>query len=162
MIHNPSVLVLDEPAAGLDPRARIELREMIAQLAAAGKAVLISSHILTELAEICDSVGIIEQGRLLAVGSVAEISARAQVRSTVRVGVLDEADRLRQWLAARGDIEELTLDGNVAIFSHSGDRRSEAELLRAVVEAGFSVVEFGAKHKTLEDVFLHVTEGRVQ
>ena len=88
MIHDPSVLVLDEPAAGLDPRARIELREMIAQLAAAGKAILISSHILTELAEICDRVGIIEQGRLLAVGSVAEISAGVQVRSTVHVRVL--------------------------------------------------------------------------
>src|SRR5215475_2616257 len=80
MIHDPSVLVLDEPAAGLDPRARIELREMIARLADVGKAILISSHILTELAEICHSVGIIEQGQLLAVGSVAEISARAQVR----------------------------------------------------------------------------------
>src|SRR5688500_13692517 len=98
MIHNPSVLVLDEPAAGLDPRARIELREMISKIAEAGKAVLISSHILTELAEICDKVGIIEQGRLLAVGSVAEISARAQVQSTVRVRVLNDAERLRQWL----------------------------------------------------------------
>src|SRR5919106_3169777 len=78
MIHNPSVLVLDEPAAGLDPRARIELREMIAQLAASGKAILISSHILTELAEVSDRVAIIEQGKLLAVGSVAEISATAK------------------------------------------------------------------------------------
>jgi ABC-2 type transport system ATP-binding protein len=162
MIHNPSVLVLDEPAAGLDPRARIELREMIARIAEAGKAVLISSHILTELAEICDSVGIIEQGRLLAVGSVAEISARAQVLSTVHVKVLDDVARLQAWLAVRDDISELRLDGDVVVFSLSGDRQSEAALLRAIVEAGFPVVEFGAKHKTLEDVFLHVTEGRVQ
>src|SRR5262245_14020017 len=162
MIHNPSVLVLDEPAAGLDPRARIELREMIAKIAEAGKAVLISSHILTELAEICDSVGIIEQGRLLAVGSVAEISARAQVESTVHVKVLDDPARLQAWLAERDGIRDLRLTGDVAIFSHAGDRQSEAALLRAIVEAGFSVVEFGAKHKTLEDVFLHVTEGRVQ
>jgi ABC-2 type transport system ATP-binding protein len=162
MIHNPSVLVLDEPAAGLDPRARIELREMISKIAEAGKAVLISSHILTELAEICDSVGIIEQGRLLAVGSVAEISARAQVESTVHVKVLEDPARLQSWLAARDGVTELRLDGDVTIFSYSGDRQSEAALLRAIVEAGFPVVEFGAKQKTLEDVFLHVTEGRVQ
>jgi ABC-2 type transport system ATP-binding protein len=162
MIHNPSVLVLDEPAAGLDPRARIELREMIAQLAAAGKAILISSHILTELAEICDKVGIIERGRLLAVGSVADVSARTQEQSTVRVRVLRDSERLSNWLTARGDVSELQVDGDLAMFSHSGDSETEAALLRAMVEAGFPVVEFGAKHKSLEDVFLHVTEGRVQ
>jgi ABC-2 type transport system ATP-binding protein len=162
MIHNPSVLVLDEPAAGLDPRARIELREMIGQLAAAGKAVLISSHILTELAEICDKVGIIERGRLLAVGTVAEVSARTQEQSTVHVRVLRDLERLSNWLTAREDVSELRLEGEVAIFSHSGDRETEAALLRGMVEAGFPVVEFGAKHKSLEDVFLHVTEGRVQ
>jgi ABC-2 type transport system ATP-binding protein len=162
LIHNPSVLVLDEPAAGLDPRARIELREMIAKIAEAGKAVLISSHILTELAEICDSVAIIEQGRLLAVGSVAEISARAQVEATVHVKVLDDPIRLQTWLATHEDIADLRLEGNVLIFRHAGDRQSEAELLRAMVEARFPIIEFGAKHKTLEDVFLHVTEGCVQ
>jgi ABC-2 type transport system ATP-binding protein len=162
MIHNPSVLVLDEPAAGLDPRARIELREMIAQLAAAGKAILISSHILTELAEICDKVGIIERGRLLAVGSVAEVSARTQEQSTVRVRVLRDSERLSGWLTARGDVSELHIEGDLATFSHSGDRETEAALLRAMIEAGFPVVEFGAQHKSLEDVFLHVTQGRVQ
>jgi ABC-2 type transport system ATP-binding protein len=162
MIHDPSVLVLDEPAAGLDPRARIELREMIAKLAEAGKAILISSHILTELAEICDRVGILEQGRLLAVGSVAEISARVQVQGTVRIRLLDNAERLHAWLAARNDVGEVRIDGNLAVFEHAGGGESEAALLRALVEDGFRVVEFGAKHKTLEDVFLHVTEGRVQ
>jgi len=162
MIHNPSVLVLDEPAAGLDPRARIELREMIARLAEAGKAVLISSHILTELAEICDKVGIIEQGKLVAVGTVAEISAKAQVRGIVRIRVLTDAARLHEWLTARGDISELRAEGDLVTFSHQGDQESEAALLRAIVEAGFPVVEFGAKHKSLEDVFLEVTEGRVQ
>jgi ABC-2 type transport system ATP-binding protein len=162
MIHNPSVLVLDEPAAGLDPRARIELRDMISKLAEAGKAILISSHILTELAEICDRVGILEQGRLLAVGSVAEISARVEIQSSVHVRVLDDADRLRGWLAARGDVAELSTEDDLTTFNFSGDRPAEAALLRAMVEAGFSVVEFGARHKSLEDVFLHVTEGRVQ
>jgi ABC-2 type transport system ATP-binding protein len=162
MIHNPSVLVLDEPAAGLDPRARIELREMIGRLAEAGKAILISSHILTELAEVCHKVAIIEQGRLVAVGSVAEISAKAQVRGIVRVKVLQDIERLTNWLTARDGISELKIDGDVAIFSHEGDRASEADLLKAMVAAEIPVIEFGAKHKSLEDVFLHVTEGRVQ
>src|SRR5436190_4714992 len=105
MIHNPSVLILDEPAAGLDPRARIELRDMISRLAAAGKAILISSHILTELAEISDRVAIIEQGRLLAVGSVAEISTGVKTRSVVRIRVLNDLGKLHGWRAARNDID---------------------------------------------------------
>jgi ABC-2 type transport system ATP-binding protein len=162
MIHNPSVLILDEPAAGLDPRARIELREMIERLAAAGMAVLISSHILTELAEISDRVAIIEQGRLLAVGSVRDISDGVQSRSMVRVRVLGDVPRLQGWLAARDDIFDLKIDNDLAMFTHAGNRESEADLLRQIVEAGFRVIEFGAQHKSLEDVFLHVTEGRVQ
>jgi ABC-2 type transport system ATP-binding protein len=161
-MHKPSVLVLDEPAAGLDPRARIELREMNANIAEAGNAVLISSHILTELAEICDSVAIIEQGQLLAVGSVAEISARVQEEAIVHVKVLEDPARLQAWLASREGIADLRLDGEVVVFRYAGDRQSEAALLRQMIEAGFLVIEFGAKHKTLEDVFLHVTEGRVQ
>jgi ABC-2 type transport system ATP-binding protein len=135
---------------------------MITKLAAAGKAILISSHILTELAEMCDRVGIIEQGRLLAVGSVAEISAGSQVQSIVHVRVLEGADRLRNWLLARNDVSELRSDDTLAVFNYAGDRASEADLLRAMVNDGLPVVEFGAKHKSLEDVFLHVTEGRVQ
>jgi ABC-2 type transport system ATP-binding protein len=162
MIHDPSVLVLDEPAAGLDPRARIELREMIGRLAADGKAVLIGSHILTELAEICHRVGILEQGRLVAVGTVEEISDRVQDCGQVRIRVLDGRDRLLAWLAAREDISDIRGESESISFAHVGDRASEAALLRAIVEAGFPVIEFGTRHKSLEDVFLHVTEGRVQ
>src|SRR6187401_1254112 len=121
MIHNPSVLILDEPAAGLDPRARIELREMISRLAEAGKAILISSHILTELAEISDRVGILEQGRLLAVGSVAEISAGVQTRSTVRVRVLHDGERLHSWLKRREDIADVQGENELFTFTHAGD-----------------------------------------
>ncbi len=162
MIHNPSVLILDEPAAGLDPRARIELRDMISRLAAAGKAILISSHILTELAEISDRVAIIERGRILAVGSVAEISAGVQSRSIVRVRVLHDGERMHGWLNGRADIADVKFENELFTFSHSGDRKSEAALLKAMVEAGFAVIEFGVRHKSLEDVFLDVTEGRVQ
>jgi ABC-2 type transport system ATP-binding protein len=156
------VLILDEPAAGLDPRARIELRDMISRLAAAGKAILISSHILTELAEISDRVAIIEQGRIVAVGSVAEISASVQSRATVRVRVLEDSNRLHGWLKRRDDIADVRLENELFTFTHAGDRRSEAALLKTLIDAGFAVVEFGVRHKSLEDVFLDVTKGRVQ
>jgi ABC-2 type transport system ATP-binding protein len=162
MIHDPSVLVLDEPAAGLDPRARIELREMIGRLADDGKAILISSHILTELAEICHRVGILEQGKLVAVGSVEEISERVQDCGQVRVRVLSDRERLVTWLGARSEVSDIRGESALVTFNHVGDRQSEAALLRAIVEAGFDVVEYGTRHKSLEDVFLHVTEGRVQ
>ena len=164
LIHDPAVLVLDEPAAGLDPRARIELREMIRKLAADGKTVLISSHILTELAEICDSVGIIEQGRLLAIGTVEEIQGQhhREPQNVVEVRVLDDARPLAQWLAEHQQVEQLRADGRLVRFLHAGDPPAQAELLRAIIEAGFRVVAFGARRQSLEDVFMQVTEGLVQ
>jgi ABC-2 type transport system ATP-binding protein len=163
MIHDPAVLIMDEPAAGLDPRARIELREMISRLAELNKTVLISSHILTELAEMCHRVGIIEQGRLLAVGSVDEISADSrEMRSEVRLRVLHDIERLFAWLRARNDIADVADRAGQVVFTHDGGPEEQAALLRQLVEAGFAVVEFASKTKSLEDVFLHVTEGRVR
>jgi ABC-2 type transport system ATP-binding protein len=163
MIHNPAVLVLDEPAAGLDPRARIELREMIRSLANDGKTVLISSHILTELAEICDIVGILEQGRLVAVGSVEEIQKQGQApQNVVEVRLLDGVDSLAAWLAGRTDVSCPQIDGQTARFLHAGTEEAEADLLKAMIEAGFRVVAFGTRRRTLEDVFMQVTRGLVQ
>ena len=163
LIHDPSVLVLDEPAAGLDPRARIQLREMIRALAVDGKTVLISSHILTELAEICDTVGIIERGQLLAIGSVDEIQQQSrQQHNAVSVSVLGELAPLGDWLAKQSEVSQLTLDGDTATFVHTGDREAEADLLRSMIRAEFRVVAFGSRQRTLEDVFMQVTEGRVQ
>jgi ABC-2 type transport system ATP-binding protein len=162
MIHDPAVMILDEPAAGLDPRARIQLREMIGQLAADGKAILVSSHILTELAEMCDTVAIIEQGRLLAVGTVEEIHRARQERRAVHLRVLEDGDRLRAWLTARPDVSGLQSTDGVCQFVHDGNEQSEADMLRDLVHAGFRVVEFGSRAKSLEDVFMQVTEGLVQ
>jgi ABC-2 type transport system ATP-binding protein len=162
MIHDPAVLILDEPAAGLDPRARIELREMIGRLAADGKSVLISSHILTELAEMCHRVGIIEQGQLLAVGTVEEISNQTETRSEVRLRVLGEPDGMMQYLRVRDDVSDIAFRNGQVILTHAGGPAEQAALLRQIIEANFQVVEFASKTKSLEDVFMHVTEGRVQ
>jgi ABC-2 type transport system ATP-binding protein len=157
------VLVLDEPAAGLDPRARIELREMIRTLAAEGKAVLVSSHILSELAEMCDVVGIIERGRLLAVGTVEEIHRRyGSPLHSVEVRLLDDAVPLAQWLNQRSGISEIRAIGTSVTFAHSGDGQAEAALLKAMIEAGFRVLAFGSQRQSLENVFMQVTRGLVQ
>ncbi len=162
MVHDPSVLILDEPAAGLDPRARIELREMIRELASEGKAILVSSHILTELAEICDFVGIIERGQLLATGSVADIQRGHQNQNDVKVRILGGGQELVKWLRERSDVANIVLDGELVRFSHEGQRADEARLLREIVLAGFEVAEFGSHPKSLEDVFMQVTQGVVQ
>lgn len=157
---------------------------MIRTLADQGKTILISSHILTELAEICDVVGIIERGRLLAVGTVEEIRQQGQrPQNAVHVSVLDVPSvgrivnpsyvghesapphglaALGQWLAQRPGVSELELNGDTARFFHAGDRQAEADLLRSMIEAGFRVVAFGSQKQTLEDVFMQVTEGKVQ
>lgn len=163
MIHDPAVLVLDEPAAGLDPRARIELREMIRALADHGKTVLISSHILTELAEMCDVVGIIEQGKLVAVGSVEEIHRRVEApQNLVEIRLLDGTESLGNWLAVRPGVSQLELNGQTARFLHAGSPEAEADLLKAIIDSGFRVVAFGTRRRTLEDVFMQVTQGLVQ
>src|SRR5688500_3841559 len=130
MIHDPAVLILDEPAAGLDPRARIELREMIGRLADNGKTVLISSHLLTELAEMCHRVGIIEQGRLLAVGTVDEISANVETRSEVRLRVLRDGEGLLNYLNAREDVSDIAARNGHVSLTHSGGPEEQAALLR--------------------------------
>ena len=163
LIHDPAVLVLDEPAAGLDPRARIELREMIRALATAGKAVLISSHILSELAEICDTVGIIERGQLIAVGTVEEIQREwVSPLNRVEVKLLDNAEGLGRWLAAQAEVTELKVNGSSVAFVHKGDMAAEAALLRAMILAEFPVVAFGSQRQSLEELFMQVTQGLVQ
>ena len=163
LIHDPAVLILDEPAAGLDPRARIELREMIRRLADEGKAILISSHILTELAEMCDVVGIIERGRLVTVGTVDDVLSQGEnPENIVAVRLTGSAALLAGWLARRPGVSEVRADGGTVRFCHVGDQPAEAGLLRSIIEAGFPVVSFGTQQRTLEDVFMQVTEGLVQ
>jgi len=163
LIHDPAVLVLDEPAAGLDPRARIELREMIRALAHEGKSILISSHILSELAEMCDVVGILEQGRLLAVGTVQEIQRQCQAAlEQIEIRLLDNADGLAEWLARQPGVSQVQHNGHAVALAHAGGEEEAAALLRAIVQSGHRVVAFGSRQRTLEDVFMQITRGLVQ
>lgn len=162
LVHDPAVLILDEPAAGLDPRARIELRKMIRELADRGKTVLISSHILTELAEMCDSVGIIEQGQLLATGSVEDIQRQRKNQRELTIRVLQRANDAAKLLTQKLDLEHLVEDGELLRFAFDGDVHEQAQLVTMLVNEGFSIAEVAAHQKSLEDVFLQVTEGLVQ
>ena len=160
MVHDPAVLILDEPAAGLDPRARIELRVMIRELAERGKTVLVSSHILTELAEMCDRVGIIEKGELLVTGSVDEIQQgkRKESERGVVVRTLSEPDAVSRFLDEQDNTRDIRRDGQLVHFTHRGSRRDEAQLLRKLIEADFEIAEFRSRQKSLEDVFMEVTQ----
>lgn len=169
LVHNPKVLILDEPAAGLDPRARIELREMIGELAGEGRAILVSSHILTELAEMCDRVGIIEHGQLLAVGSVEEIldqhlegDSAGEARSEIALSVLSDVETALQWLERLDDVHVLGSYQNTIQVSCRADLNAQADLLTAMIQNQIRVLSFVGKQKSLEDVFLSVTQGRVQ
>jgi len=176
LLHDPKLLILDEPADGLDPRARIELRELLRALADQGKAVLISSHILTELAEICDTCAIIEQGRLLATGRVADLLAQAAgtVVAELSVRLFPGAEGEAVWarterlLLEQPRVKEVTREGDAlrVRLEHEGSKaawmdEAAAQLLAVLVGAGAPVCAFGHRERNLEDAFMHVTKGRV-
>ncbi len=162
LIHDPSVLILDEPAAGLDPRARIELRKIIRTLAADGKTILISSHILTELAEMCDRIGIIEQGRLLATGTVDEIRGGSATVRQMTVELLCEHPSAHSILQANTAISSLRQEGLLFTFTLAGEREDQAALLKQLMDASVPLLQFRSTDQSLEEVFLAVTQGRVQ
>lgn len=162
MIHSPSVLILDEPANGLDPRARIELRQMIQQLAVEGTTILVSSHILTELAEMCNQVGIVERGQLLATGSVSEIQQRLQGATRVQLVAVRDGAGLDAWLSDKPKVSDRIRNENKISFQFEGGMEEQAELLKAIVNANFLISEYASRQETLEDVFMKVTTGAVQ
>lgn len=176
LVHDPQVLILDEPSAGLDPRARIEFRDLLRALAGQGKSVLISSHILAELEELCSAVAIIELGRLIAAGSVAQVRsaamtardaapldpASANLPATVEIALASETPRFREILAERPGVSGIQVSGRFATCNVLGSDADHAQLLRALVESGLPVCRFAARGRNLEDAFLHLTKGQVQ
>ncbi len=165
LVHDPAVLILDEPAAGLDPRARIELRELLKILAGQGKAILISSHILSELSEICHGAVIVEQGRLLHAGSIEEIKSGSTGSTghavTVRMAS-NENEKLHKFVLQQPFIDKAIINPNNVQFEFNGTDRNAADLLKAMFESGMDICEFRHEKTDLEDIFMNLTRGGVQ
>jgi ABC-2 type transport system ATP-binding protein len=174
LIHDPQVLILDEPAAGLDPRARIELRELVLALARElNKTILISSHILTELGEICDAVVIIEAGKILAGGTMDDLQqmtrkARAQATaSTIVVRLASTADaalteRVAKWLLEQPLVHQVREMPSRLSIDFAGDESAQVVLLQSLSQQGFPVVEFFSQGESLEEAFMEITKGIMQ
>ncbi|MDT3415662.1 ABC-2 type transport system ATP-binding protein [Brevibacillus aydinogluensis] len=159
LVHDPAVLILDEPASGLDPRARIELREILKQLRAMGKTILISSHILPELAELCDEIGVIEQGRLIACGALDDVSVRARGITLMLVRTLTNCHQAGHVLSQCPLVKDLEEQEDGFRFRFVGGEAEKAQLLQELVNAGATVTYFGESSENLEAVFLAITEG---
>ena len=162
LLHDPQLLILDEPASGLDPRARIEFRVLLKELAAAGKAILISSHILPELGEMCDSVVVVEKGRRIVSGSISDIEKTVSNDQVVSLRVLGAIEPVQRFLLTQPDLGPVVVDGARVRFPFSGDDQALADLLARAIGAGLPVVEFGRAAIDLEDIFLHTTKGNLQ
>jgi ABC-2 type transport system ATP-binding protein len=183
LVHDPQLLILDEPAANLDPRARIEFRTLIRELAADGKTIVLSSHILTELAEICDVVAVIEKGKILATGTVQEILQGVRRRRTLSVRLARSHDAkshdttshdasphdarshdgIERFLHEQPDVRNIHEAGGRVQFEFDGGDDDQAALVGRIVAAGFPVLEFTAVGAGLEDLFIEITgakEGR--
>ncbi len=161
LVHDPELLVLDEPASGLDPRARVELREIMRQLTRMGHTIVVSSHILAELEEICDRVGIIEAGRVLAQGTSDDLRRTVASAMSVTVRVLggdDARTRAIEVATGAGAVQTASTGGTLH-FEVSGGEDATADLLAALVTAGIRVVDFREEAGGLERLFLSVTEG---
>jgi len=161
LVHDPKVLLLDEPASGLDPRARVELRELLRELRSLGKTILISSHILPELEELCTSLAIVDHGQVLAQGRVSDIERRLRFGAVLRVRLLLEGEALeaaRTTFAADPDVASAAIleDGTIEL-GFRGDDEASARLLATSVSAGMPIVSFARAASDLEELFLQVT-----
>ena len=158
LMHDPPVLILDEPASGLDPRSRIEMREIIKGLRQRGKTVLISSHILPELADMCDEIGIIKHGALVACASVEVVTARANGHRQICVEVLAGGLAMADTLARHRFVSEvLTCEETRVDLLFSGTEQDQAELILDLTAGGYQLKSFREVGGSLEDLFLHLT-----
>jgi ABC-2 type transport system ATP-binding protein len=162
LVQDPNVLLLDEPASGLDPRARVEMRELLRELGAMGKTILLSSHILTELADLCSEIAIIEQGRIVASGPLSEISQQAGGQRTLHIRVLNNVDSAGVVLRNLPGVGRVFVDADTNLeVEFNGDDEAAAELLHQLVYAGVRVAAFNEASSNLEEIFLRLTRGEV-
>ncbi len=161
LVHDPKVLFLDEPASGLDPRARIEIRALLKELRAMGKTILISSHILADLADLCNKIGLIEKGRLLYAGGLKEAMAQVQGDDVWLVEVFDDAARAQKLLAAQPFVLSVVeTEGQLKVTLKPGSRDAH-EIPRLILQEGLRLKLFRIAELTLEDAFLKLTKGEL-
>lgn len=161
LIHDPKVLILDEPASGLDPRARVEMRDILKHLKSMGKTILISSHILPELAEMCDEIGVIDNGKLIAHGNVAQIQEQLQGDKRIIVKILDDMDKARAFFEENPQVSsiDVTYEKNEISFNYRGKTIDQVNLLRKAMLADIPIYSLTEEEKDLEDVFMAITKG---
>ncbi len=161
LVHDPDLLILDEPASGLDPRARVEMKEVLKQLQVMGKTVVISSHILPELAEMCTEVGIINHGKVATQGTVQEIMRKLTQKRVIHVKFMGDAQpvtKILQQMPMIQNIEEQTTDVQ---FAFDGTEEQLADVLKQLVVADIPVLSFKEKEGNLEEIFMQVTGGEM-
>lgn len=161
LVHDPAVLLLDEPASGLDPRARVEMREILKELQGMGKTIVISSHILPELTDLCTMIGIIDHGQMRATGQVKEVIARLSTGRRLRIGVLEEKDAAIELLEPLPSIRHITSVNGAIEVEYDGDERTAAAILSALTEARIKVSSFAPLEGGLEDAFMKATSEEV-
>ena len=162
LLHDPKLLLLDEPASGLDPRARIEIKELLKELQNMGKTILISSHILPELADFCNKVAIIEQGKLVVSGDVDTIVNQCRGGTVLRIELVDRQEEALAFLQGLDIISEAKPENGTIIASYCGELGEHHSVLQALATNGFKVRSFSEAEVDLEDVFMRVTRGAVQ
>lgn len=159
LLHRPRVLVLDEPASGLDPLARRDLRNALRRIASTGATVFVSSHILSELAEMCTSLCVMNRGKLLASGTVDEV--RRQLGNTERVitaTLLGRHEEAREWLSSHAAVHDLRISDQQLIFGFKGDDEAQADLMEGLVRLGIRMRAFEEKRSSFEDILVDVAE----
>lgn len=161
LVHDPPVLILDEPASGLDPRARVEVKALLKELRRMGKTILISSHILTELADCCTSIGIIERGQLLMHGSIEDVYRRIHRNRILVIRFLENMDLGVSILRSLPETRDVEIEANRVTVELAADDQQVANLMARLAAEGVRMLSFADKEPTLEDVFMMVTKGAV-
>jgi len=161
LLHDPEVLVLDEPAAGLDPHARIWLRSLLKELRGMGKTIIISSHILAELADVCDAIGVIEQGNLVYAGTMDDLLQEERGVLRLKLRVFKNAERTANILRTIERVSDLKIDLNNLRFKYAGTEEDIPSFLQGILAQGADVTAVEFERRNLEEVFLHITQGAV-
>lgn len=158
LVHNPELLILDEPASGLDPRARFEMKEILKNLTDMGKTILISSHILPELAEMCSSIGIVEHGEMIVNGTVDEILTKLNNTNPLVIKVIDGKEEALRILKENPDIQNIVTKEDAISVGFNGNEEREAELLKMLIENGIKVSSYKREEGNLEELFMQITD----